>query len=60
MIPTGLKPTDEIIITTNKTLRQIISAVCKRRVEKHGNMSRAAASLGIDMRTLSKYVKKGE
>ena len=41
----------------SKDLHQILAEVAQRRVKEYGSLTQAAASLGIDRRTLKAYIE---
>lgn len=47
----------EIFWTADMSLQQILHQIAQARIEKYPNITKAAASLGIDWRTLKKYAE---
>ena len=56
-LPSFLKKETLSIVDMN--LREILCHVAKARIEKYPTLVKAAASLGIDARTLKTYAHKG-
>ena len=50
----------ETVHIGGKDRQQILGEIAERRIEEYGSLTQAAASLGIDQRTLKTYTEKNE